>query len=397
MSRDIEADLLLACARSKLGIDPKADIPSLVRRKINWERALHLAGRHGAVPILYRSLSTLPGQAIPPSVLDGLRDQDVFYLQRNRALTESLALSDLLREEKLPTLSFKGPELASIAYQDSTLRPFGDIDLLVQLKNVPRVSALLESQGYRLKAEGDWERFFVKDGGLGIDLHWKLGPEWLPPSDSFEDMWDRSQQVAVGSTTVTTLATEDLLVVMAILLTRDVVRRRQRLIQICDAALLVRSQPSIDWPLVLERGQRLGARRMLLFQVALAHLVLGPDLPAQLATSIKEDTVAQRLARETRARLFAEADRHRKWDPSETRPGPGFTGHSFLLRSLEHPGDRARYLRVLMPGLCRRAVTPTARDREFVALPALFSPLYYLVRPVRVLWRFLRTGYLILD
>ena len=397
VSRGIEAELLLACARSQLGIGPAADISSLAQGKINWERLLHLAWRHGGVPILYRAMSTLPGQTIPPTVLDELRDQYAFYVQRNRALTESLTLSDLLREENLPTLNFKGPEMAGLAYHDSTLRPFGDIDLLVQLQHVPRVSALLGSQGYRLKAEGDWERFFVKDGGLGVDLHWKLGPEWLPPPDSFEVMWGRAQQVVVGGTVVTTLATEDLFLVLAILLTRDTVTRRQRLIQICDAAALVQRQPSIDWRLVLERSRRIGARRMLLFQVALAQFVLGLDLPAQMATSIGEDPIARRLARQIGASVFAEADRHRQWDPSDTRPGPGFAGHSFLLQSLEQPGHKAHYLRVIMPGLFRLAVTPTVRDREFFPLPALFRSLYYVVRPARVLWRWLRTGYLILD
>ena len=136
---------------------------------------------------------------------------------------------------------------------------------------------------------------------------------------------------------------------------------------------------------------------MLLFQVALAHVVLGLEVPAELAASLREDTAASRLARQIGASLFAEADRHRLWDPSRSRPGPGFTGHSFLLQSLEQPGHKANYLRAVMPGLFRVAVTPTVHDREFLPLPALFRPLYYVVRPVRVLWRWLRSGYLILD
>lgn len=396
MSPDIEAELLLACARSQVTTGRAADIPSIAQKKIDWERLLRLAKRHGGIPILYQALSTTCRQVVPPTVLDQLRDQYQALVQHNHALTERLlALLGLLQAENLPVLTFKGPEMAIVAYHDPTLRPFGDIDLLVEVQDVARASALLGSQGYQLKAECDWQLFFAKERGLGVDLHWKLGPEWLPPPGNFKDMWGRARQVAVGSTAVRSLATEDLLLVLAMLLTRDIMTRRQRLIQICDAAALLRNLPSIDWRSVLELSRNTGARRMLLFQVALAHTVLGLDLPPEMATSVRGDTMAHRLARQIGASLFAEADR--QWDPSQSRPGPGFAGHSFLLQSLERPGDKAHYLRVVTPGLLRLAVSPTARDREFLPLPELFRSLYFLVRPVRLLWRLLRTGYLILD
>ena len=396
MSADIEAEFIRACARNQVVTDGSAAIPSMSQEDVDWKRLLRLAARHGGIPTLYRVLSTTGSHLAPGTVLDELRNQHQAAVQHNGALTsELLSLVDFFRAEDLPVLSFKGPELAIAAYRDPTLRPFGDIDLLVKGQDVPRASALLESRGYRLKAEREWQLFFVTEAGVGVDLHWRLGAEWLPESGSFEDWWRRSRQVSVQGTGVTTLATEDLLLAMGILLTKDCMYRRQRLIQICDAAALLRNHSSLDWASLFERSRTTGTRRMLLFQLALAHEVLGVDLPAPVADSVRRDSSSESLARQVGARFFAEADE--QWDTSHPRPGPGFAGHSFFLHLRERPADKLQYLRIVTPGLLRLAVTPTARDRALLPLPDLFRAFYYLVRPVRVLFRWLRTGHLVLD
>jgi len=393
---DNEAEFLLACARHQLTPDRGGDIRSAAQKLGDWERLLRIATRHGVVPILHRVLSTECQEVIPASVLGRLGGQYQAVAQHNEILREQLLmLLSSLETQDLPALTFKGPELAAVSYPDPVLRPFGDLDLLVRVPDVPRASELLRTHGYRLKAERDWQLFFVNDEGAGVDLHWKLGAEWLPDPGNFQELWARGQRVAVGGGSVTTLGWEDLLLVLAILLTKDCMYRRQRLIQICDVAALLRTSPSLDWPLVLKQSQRTGTRRMLLFQLALAHLMLGVDLPPQVAGSLRNDLKARGLAQQVSGSFFLEADHQR--DPSDFRPGPGFAGHSFFLQSRERRVDRVQYVQRVLPGLLRLAVTPTARDRAFLPLPELLRSLYYLVRPVRVVWRWVRSGYLVLD
>jgi len=191
------------------------------------------------------------------------------------------------------------------------------------------------------------------------------------------------------------LAAEDLLLVLAVLLSKDCQNRRQRLIQMCDVAALLRRHRAIDWASIFERARATGTRRMVLFQLVLAHEVLGVELPAQAATLANSEGTVHRLARQVRASFFLEADR--RWDASHPRPGPGVTGHAFFLRTRERLVDKLHYLRVVVPILLRMAVKPTERDRAFIPLPARLRPLYYLVRPVRVVRQWIRTGYLILD
>jgi hypothetical protein len=100
MSPDLEAELLLGCARGQVTTGRAADIPSIAQKKIDWERLLRLAKRHGGIPILYQALSTTCPQVVPPTVLDHLRDQYQALVQHNHALTERLvALLGLLQAE----------------------------------------------------------------------------------------------------------------------------------------------------------------------------------------------------------------------------------------------------------------------------------------------------------
>src|SRR6476661_1203966 len=109
MSRDPEAELLLACARRQLTTVTDTGLPNTVPKTIRWDRLLHLAKRHGAIPILHQGLSTLPEPEVPAGVRDQLGEQYAFQVQHSNALKQSLTAMDAFREEQLPALNFKGP------------------------------------------------------------------------------------------------------------------------------------------------------------------------------------------------------------------------------------------------------------------------------------------------
>ncbi|MFA4965263.1 MAG: hypothetical protein WC709_06465, partial [Thermoleophilia bacterium] len=62
-------------------------------------------------------------------------------------------------------------------------------------------------------------------------------------------------------------------------------------------------------------------------------------------------------------------------------PGARVAGLLWQAAALDGGADRVRHL-------LGRVLTPGARDRDWVALPAGFSAAYYLVRPVRLASRY---------
>lgn len=111
----------------------------------------------------------------------------------------------------------KGPAYAHLLYPDPSLRPFGDIDLLVRGEDFARAASLVEALGATRPASelsrGFDRRFgkgamFVLPTGFEIDLHrtFVFGPfgfRMVP-----EDLFATSEQFVIGGRTLPALGAE---------------------------------------------------------------------------------------------------------------------------------------------------------------------------------------------
>jgi hypothetical protein len=395
VSFSLEADLvLLGVRRWFCRSEEPVALQDLLQRRPDWTRVIELAIPNGVVPLLHQCLRDRPD--VPEAVRRELETRAEEARRGNLALARELhRIIGVFREQEVPVLSFKGPELASEAYGDLGLRPFGDIDLMIRPEDIARVNALLVREGYSLRATRTWQHFFAKEAGAGLDVHWALGARWMRSPASFDQWWAGARRIPVEGVPVPTMAVDDLLLVISLLLTKDCMFRRQHLIQLCDIAAVLARHATLDWDSLLERARALDMHRVVLFQCVLAADLLGVPLPGALSVAAERDPVSRELAAEARSGFLREV-----WEPTTeggTRPGPGVAGHRFFLRSQARLGHRLQYLRVMVPEIVRMAVTPTDRDRAFLPMARPLSPLYYLVRPVRVFRQWVRTGYLILD
>ena len=138
----IENGLILACART----DPDVQrIRDLVERGPDWETVLRKAERWGLAALVYTNLrqAAQPGQ-VPKATTERLRN---LY---HRDTTYGVAQREMLRatlarfsEASVSVIVLKGAALAALVYPSPTLRPMGDIDLLVHERDRDRVDALL--------------------------------------------------------------------------------------------------------------------------------------------------------------------------------------------------------------------------------------------------------------
>lgn len=107
---------------------------------------------------------------------------------------------------------------------------------------------------------------------------------------------------------------------------------------------------------------------MLLLGMMLAQKLLGAEIPAPLTLLCAADPTVIALGRGIAARMSANVD---------VRPDL-FAEWIVPLRTIEGLGARAGYI-------ARRAIRPTIEDCEFVPLPDALYPLYYVLRPFRLL------------
>src|SRR5262249_47194927 len=146
-------------------------------------------------------------------------------------------------------------------------------------------------------------QFLSPDGGFMLELHWGITEWYFAFALDADYLGERRETVSLLGTSVSSIAAEDLL----LLLTAHGTKHGwERLAWICDIAELLRARPEMAWKQVLEQADRLGSKRMLFLGLLLAQDCLGAAVPEEVRNHLQADSVVRVLAAEVRQRLFRE-------------------------------------------------------------------------------------------
>jgi hypothetical protein len=372
-----EIALLLCCARTELSPRQRDQVRGLAVGTVNWRALLDAASRHGLQPLLYWQLAHCCPEVVPAAYLAELHDYYQANRGRNLLLTgELVAILALFNEWGIPAIPFKGPVLAAALYGDVALREFGDLDLFVRRRDVPRVGELLQARGYyklfRLSSSQEAASLQSPRGQYSlvhaqthvvVDLHWEFTLAFLGAGLEPEGVWERLGAVEVAGRQLPTLCPEDLLLILCL---HGAKHCWERLEMVCAVAELVGRYPDLAWGQVLAEARRLGESRMVFVALLLAHDLLGAQVPEAALARARADDGAAGVARDI-------ADSLRKGTP----PARGrFSELMLHLRTMESRRDRLGY------GL--RLAVPTIEDRALLPLPRGLGFLYYPLRLIRL-------------
>jgi len=378
MANNAPADcaLLRAIAHSR-GNDSELRISDLAGNVSNWDALLRLAEEHRMMPLLFAHLAQ-SGAKIPAGTFERLQSA----YQRNLVISmantaELIALLNSFEDAGIQAIPFKGVVLAKSVYGEPTLRQAGDLDILIDVRDLPRAGSILFERGYELKtpmgpdglpADPDYfECHFERPGdGMITELRWRfdlvqpkfrrnLGIKWVTPY---------RRVASLAGVEVPDLAPELLLILLAM---HGSKHNWARLLWICDIGQLLSSHPSLDWRTVLRESRRAGLWRSTALGVLLANRITGCQVPAKVLHSFESDSSANALALHFENCLF---------DAPGSLPD-GSVPYNFQLFGF---WDR---LGLILSGELLR---PNERDRAVVALPGWLGGLYYLIRPFRILW-----------
>jgi len=352
-------------------------ICQIARNVADWDSLLKLAREHGVLPMLFSRLADA-GQAVPPAAQEHLRaeyNRNVVHNLANAA--ELISVLKTFDHEGIPAMPFKGVVLGASVYGDLATRPAGDLDVLIHYRHLVPATALLLKRGYELKtpvsADGTpavpdyYEYHFERqEDGVVIELRWRLeltqprfrrdlGMDWV---------WPRRQIATLAGAKVPNLSPEIALLVLCM---HGSKHAWSRLVWVCDVAQLLVSVPGLDWKDVIRESKRSGLWRTLALGVLLAHGVVGVPVPRGVLRRLESDSAARKLARHFQENLF----------DSPGSPPAGRVPYNLQLLGF---GDRAGLL------LSLDLLRPSERDRAAIRLPSSLHSLYYLVRPLRILW-----------
>jgi hypothetical protein len=292
---------------------------------------------------------------------------------------ELAELVSLFAANEIPVLAFKGPVLALMAYGDIAMRQYIDksidLDLLVKKRDVPRAAELLISAVYRPRTydreafaadffQNTSDEFLPRGSRSVVDLHWKPLAWYFSFGPDEEDLWSRSESIRFEGQAVRTLAPLDLLHLLCVHASKH---GWPTLASVAEIAALLRAKPQIDLAALCENAVSSHAERMIRLGLYLAYRLAGTCLPEDMFGCVINDPKVVALGERIIARMF------RRLEP----PGEGsLSSWRIALATIERPRDRVHYFVNLS--------LPTGGDWNALPLRRRLYPLYYLLRPFRI-------------
>jgi len=331
--------------------------------------------------LLHRNLSLVCDDRVPPRTLEQLRRYHESVARRNAIHAgELFDLLDLLEANQIPAIPFKGPTLGLLAYGDLSLRQFTDLDIVVHESDLWRTWDVLTRHGYVAEDEGGsiterrpsppsgrhWT--FKRKNRLTLEIHWRFGEKSFGPQLEPADVWSGVRLSTVSGRSVHVIPPEQMLLLLSTHLASHLWRR---LNWISDITAIVNSKPDIDWELLLRTAQRVGCERILSVSLLLSKNLLGSPLPRHVDERFAKDKVSRVIVREVSDGLF-----------SETKPE--FWSTDCVRYAIIRRERRKDRFQAFITQVVRKvSLRPTRVDVESLRLPAGWSFLYYITRPMR--------------
>jgi putative nucleotidyltransferase-like protein len=318
-----------------------------------------LAVRHGLAGLLALGLPNgHPAQVAVAQVAS---------LARLRSMEGAAALagvSEALDVAGIRHIAFKGPSTAIRFYGDLGLRPFLDVDVLVEEEDLEEAFFVAAGMGYELDPRLDTQYLdFTSSkhlsqvrGSVRLELHHRLFND-KGIGHQFKEYWHRRDHLGIGSTVVPCLGREDAIFHAAIHGTSHAFLSLKWL---ADLACLQRSGEG--WPQALKQAEDCGMKNSFL---------CGPTLLKEMGAAA---SAARGLGDPPRQLRRLVAASRRSWEMDYD-----------ALLFLTH-----QRFRMLPPGprlaeVIRVAFKPTASDWRAVPWLSPRVPLVFsLLRPVRV-------------
>jgi hypothetical protein len=274
-----------------------------------WDVLVEAAQRHGTAAFVLASVDS-ERVPLPPAVAETLEQRAYSELACVMLLDEELRrIGSTFAAERLPLIVLKGPVLARTVYPAASLRPYGDLDLLVQVDHESSAATLLLAMGFAeapyaaevarrarpsASGTGAFHRVFSsRSNGARVELHvdpFQLG---IPPVCE-EDRWRRAVPVP-GIPGVCSLDPSDQFVHLCVHAHKH---GFNRLIWLKDLDLFIRRyRDCIDWQMVCEVARREGVLASVWYSLELVRTLFSTPIESDLFVHFRPSPLIAALYR----------------------------------------------------------------------------------------------------
>ena len=353
---------------------------------IDWTKIPNLAWQYKIRPMMAAALREAGWVDVPPVIRAEVESAERQCARKAIWQLKLLAAITTAAERRtIRVIALKGVTLSLHLYGDPFIREAFDLDLLVHPDDSARFEEVLQAQGCAPLSQGapltprqmailrrfhHDKRFRHAESGVMVESHNMLDHNPHLISTDFDALWQARGQVPLVSGSVAILGAEDLLHSFGIHASRHGWERWK---WIADLAALYRRTNAADLSRQREKAAREGNQNLFDSWLLLTSAVTGMALP-QMALD--------RAARNKQARVLAEGAL--RISSGEHTPGT-ITGRRNLLRQAAYRFGlkrSPRYVAFELADLFHR-------DGDWYALRLSDRLIwvYYLVRPISIVWR----------
>ncbi|MGB9937080.1 MAG: nucleotidyltransferase domain-containing protein [Methanobacterium sp.] len=377
-----EDKLLLYCARTNVEPEIEEKIVSIVRGEVDWDYLMKMGTRHRLRPLLYHNLNSICPEMVPESVLSELKDFFNANVRKNLMMTgELIKILELLKDEGIDAIPYKGPTLTILAYDDLKLREFNDLDIFIDKKDTRKIVNLMLSLDYQLdsyshnmdmslyfKTQSE-HKFINHKKRIIVEIHNKFQGHffYFPDNPDFLYKKENLKAIKINNYQINILSIENLILMLSIHCSRH---NWSHLFWICDIIQIIQYY-DINWQEMIKKAEILGAKRILLVTLYLASDLFDLKLPNKIIIYIENNNIILNICLILKIRLIS----------SDYKPLNLFEKALFDLKKRES-------LKISIIDVFRSMFKPTYLDFKELQLSRPLYPLYYIIRPFLLLARY---------
>ena len=303
-----EEQLVLEASRVAIEGKNRVRIEALVQTPLDWEHVLTVATRHAVAPLMHHGLETaLANTATDASVAAARQElgrlRSAAGARIEHIYDELVPITRRFAMAGVETIGLKDLTLAQAIYPDPSLRPIGDVDLLVRHEQYELAAECLAELDFEAVLDGDARyaqkysvgRHFRREADeLWVDLQWNIAQrEWDLHGDGaftydVDRMWRRARPLALGAGREPSLlapSDEDMLFHLCL---HAEGHKFGELILLCDIAELLRTRAAtLDWAEVLDLTHSHRASSPVYYTLRLTEQLLGVGAPDDVMVELE--------------------------------------------------------------------------------------------------------------
>jgi len=374
--------LLSACSAPYPAADDDARIRELIEQINDWDALLATSGTCRTTPALFDRLAA---KDVPQHILQKMQRAAMANAVRNAILSQHLTKAlNALKDADIPAITYKGPALASEAYDNPSLRMYDDLDIMVHKEDLKNAKQTLEKIGYseilKLPEKLENSRFrpprsytlLHRDNTHNIDLSDRFTTNYLPFELPQNELWQHIRSVEIDGSRIQTLSLEHLILFLCVHGAKHLWHRPTWISDI--AGLLQNSRNDIDWNRTTQLAKKQDVLRILLIGISLASKEHNIPIPPQLEPLIEADNKVAGICRELQQIIGIT---------------PGTLSYNkykrarLYLKMLTKTGSRLRCIMLL-------TTTPNKDETKAASRYPMLYPLIRITRPLHLVYKLIR-------